>query len=253
MIRKRFGQNFLSDPGITDKIIRDLNPKPDERILEIGPGRGALTRPLSLSGCDLKLVEIDRDLAALMQREFPDVELVCADVLKVDLAGLFTATPIRVVGNLPYNISTPLMFKLLACDGLVSDMHLMLQLEVAERITADVGTSAYGRLTVMTQAYCYPQIRFEVSPEAFSPRPKVRSALVRLTPHQDHADMDRAHLKKVLTHAFNARRKTLRNALKLLLKAEELESIGIDPGLRPEQLTIGDFAACAVLIGGKRQ
>ena len=241
--RKRFGQNFLTEPGIIHRIIRSIDPGPDDTVIEIGPGQGALTTPLSQSGCRLTLVEIDRDLAAALRLAFPDANLVEQDVLKADLAGLLTV-PSRVVGNLPYNISTPLLFRLFEQDNII-DMHFMLQLEVVDRMSALPSTSAYGRLSVMTQYYCEAEKLFEVPPEAFSPRPKVNSAIVRLRPRQARLALDPQRLDQVLTRAFSSRRKTVRNALKSLIPEDALQSLGIDPALRPENLTIDEFASCA--------
>ena len=243
--RKRFGQNFLSDPGIVDRILRNIDAKPGEHVIEIGPGRGAMTSGLAASGAQLTLIEIDRDLASQLKAKFPQCQLISDDVLNVDFNALGTG-PFRVVGNLPYNISTPLMFKLLDYKGLFSDMHFMLQLEVVDRMTAIPSTKTYGRLSVMTQLFCNAEKLFEVPPEAFTPRPKVRSAIIRLQP-KDIVDRHE-HLESVLIKAFSARRKTVRNALKGVLSEEELARAGIDPLVRPENLSPSQYFACAHII-----
>lgn len=246
-VRKRFGQNFLTDPGIINRIARAINAGSEDRVVEIGPGRGALTESLAASGCNLTLIEIDRDLAASLAEKFPEAELITADVMKTNFQD-FEPGPLRVAGNLPYNISTPLLFHLFQYGSLISDMHFMLQLEVVNRMTADVSTRAYGRLSVMTQLYCETEKLFEVPPEAFTPRPKVQSAIIRLRPKPLPPAMDTNLLEKILIAAFSARRKTIRNALKGFFTPEQLESAGVNPSLRPENLTIEQFAACVSLI-----
>lgn len=245
--RKRFGQNFLSDTGIIQRLVATINPRPEDQLLEIGPGQGALTRPLKAACNNLTLVEIDRDLAAQLRQDFPDINLIQEDVLKTDLAALLPQ-PTRVVGNLPYNISTPLLFRLFQHQDNIVDMHFMLQLEVVDRMSATVSTSSYGRLSIMTQYYCDVEKLFEVSPESFSPRPKVTSAIVRLQPRSALPDIDPKRLDQVVVQAFSARRKTVRNALKSSLTASDLEALDIDPSLRPENLTIDDYARCAAFL-----
>lgn len=247
--RKRFGQNFLTDPGIIDRIHRGMGIKAEDHVIEIGPGRGALTSGLAASDCHLTLIEVDRDLAGQLTLDYPGTELINQDVLKVEFQDLGPG-PVRVVGNLPYNISTPLLFKLLEYDGLFQDMHFMLQLEVVDRMIAVPSTKAYGRLSVMTQLYCHAEKLFEVPAEAFSPRPKVRSAIVRLTPRPGTHLPD--PLESVLIQAFSARRKTVRNALKGLLTEADLESLDIDPTLRPENLSPEEFMSCADLLGSRQ-
>jgi 16S rRNA (adenine1518-N6/adenine1519-N6)-dimethyltransferase len=242
--RKRFGQNFLVDNNIVRKIVQAISPATTDHVVEIGPGHGALTQHLVDSDCHLSLIEIDRDLSAELQLKYPAVELVTADVLKVDFRVQFPKPPIRVVGNLPYNISTPLLFKLFRYSGIFRDMHFMLQLEVVNRMTAEVSSRDYGRLTIMTSYYCEAIKLFEVPPEAFSPRPKVRSAIVRLIPRAELINCDQSLLEEIVTRAFSSRRKTIRNGLKQYLSEEDLSGIGIDPGLRPENLTLEDFIAC---------
>lgn len=246
--RKRFGQNFLVDAGIIDRIVRAVDARPGNQVIEIGPGHGAITEALIQSGCDLKLIEIDRDLATELAYRFPDVNLIIEDVMKVDFSSIFPKGPIRVVGNLPYNISTPLLFKLFNYGPLLTDMHFMLQLEVVDRMIAESSTRAYGRLSVMSQLFCDGEKLFEVPPESFSPRPKVRSAIIRLNPTESPLQTDRRTLEQLLIKAFSARRKTIRNAFKPLLSEQDLELLGLNPQLRPENLTTADFAACANLI-----
>jgi 16S rRNA (adenine1518-N6/adenine1519-N6)-dimethyltransferase len=250
--RKRFGQNFLVDPRVIERIIRSVDPRPGDRILEIGPGQGALTGALVSSGCDLSLVEIDRDLAELLNKKFPGVSLLREDVLKADLSALLENGQYRIVGNLPYNISTPLLFRLFKQADLIRDMHFMLQLEVVDRMIAAPDSKTYGRLSVMTQLYCHAEKLFDVPPDAFSPRPKVRSAIVQLTPIEpaERLTVSPDALEKLLIQAFSARRKTLRNAFRGLLSESQLQSLDINPQLRPENLTVTQFAACASLIEG---
>ena len=250
--RKRFGQNFLVDNGMIQKIAGSLHIKQGDRIVEIGPGRGALTQPLSDSGCDLTLIEIDRDLAAELSARFPDAKLINQDVMKMDFDVFSRNSPIRIIGNLPYNISTPLLFKLFDAGEKIYDMHFMLQLEVVDRMTALPSTKAYGRLSVMTQLHCHTEKLFEVPPRSFSPRPKVQSAVIRLTPNRKATGVDKKLLEDILIQAFSMRRKTIRNALRKFLTAEDLESLHLDPKLRPENLTIDDYLSCTQFVGDKQ-
>ncbi|MBO6564104.1 MAG: 16S rRNA (adenine(1518)-N(6)/adenine(1519)-N(6))-dimethyltransferase RsmA [Pseudomonadales bacterium] len=249
--RKRFGQNFLVDQGLIGKIIRSFDTRPGEQVVEIGPGQGALTEHLVNTGCDLTLVEIDRDLADLLAERFPNVNLMNEDVLKADLPSVISEPPVRVIGNLPYNISTPLMFRLFKHLELFHDMHFMLQLEVVNRMTAEPSTKSYGRLSIMTQLYCQAEKLFEVPPEAFNPRPKVQSAIVRLEPRHRIAQVDTGVIEPMLIQAFSSRRKTIRNALKGLISESELESLGLSPTLRPENLSVEDYIACSNLISAR--
>ena len=249
--RKRFGQNFLVDQGLIGKIIRSFDTRPGEQVIEIGPGQGALTEHLVNTGCDLTLVEIDRDLANLLTERFPDVHLINEDILKADLPAVISEPPVRVIGNLPYNISTPLMFRLFKHLELFRDMHFMLQLEVVNRMTAEPSTKSYGRLSIMTQLYCHAEKLFEVPPEAFNPRPKVQSAIVRLEPRNKMAEVDADVIEPMLIQAFSSRRKTIRNALKGLISESELESLGLSPTLRPENLSVEDYIACSNLISAR--
>ncbi len=243
--RKRFGQNFLTDQRVIADILRAVHARPGETVAEIGPGRGALTEGLIASGASLHLVEIDRDLAALWRaRTGPALQLHEKDALHFDFSSI-PAEPgaLRVVGNLPYNISTPLIFHLLAQSASIRDMHFMLQREVVDRMAASPGTADYGRLTVMVQYQCRVDPVLEVPPGAFFPAPKVHSAVVRLVPgHFDHGVAQSAHMLALLVRqAFTQRRKTLRNALSGLLDSAGISSLGIDPQRRPETLSVSEF------------
>ncbi len=249
--RKRFGQNFLHDSGVIDRIIRAISPKAGERLLEIGPGQGALTDSLVNSAAQLDVIEIDRDLVQILTERFAlntNFTLHEGDALKFDFARL-NAEPssLRVVGNLPYNISTPLIFHLLNNAHLVRDMHFMLQKEVVERMAAKPGGGDWGRLSIMVQYHCRVEHLFNVGPGSFSPPPKVDSAIVRLTPYAQlpHPAKDARALDRVVREAFNHRRKTLRNTLKNILSAEAIEAAGVDGSLRPEQLDIAAFVRLA--------
>jgi len=251
--RKRFGQNFLHDPGVIEQIIRAINPKPDDAIVEIGPGLGALTEEILAVNPRLQVVELDRDLSPVLRTKFfnyPEFRIHEADALKFDFSELMVDRPLRIIGNLPYNISTPLIFHLLAQADVVQDMHFMLQKEVVQRMAAVPGDNNYGRLGIMTQYFCKVQPLFEVGSGAFRPAPKVDSAIVRLVPHKTlpHPAKDLATLQAVVRTAFNARRKTLRKALGGMVSAEQLQSLGINDGLRPENLSLADYVAIADLL-----
>jgi 16S rRNA (adenine1518-N6/adenine1519-N6)-dimethyltransferase len=252
--RKRFGQNFLHDAGIIDRIVRAILPQQGQRLVEIGPGQGAITGPLVAAGADLTAIEIDRDLAALLRQRFAaadNFKLVEMDVLKFDFATLGAAPAgLRILGNLPYNISTPLIFHLLRYAPLIQDMVFMLQLEVVDRLAAQPGTDDYGRLSVMVQYHCKVEKLFKVPPGAFQPQPKVDSAIVRLTPQRPLPCVaeDPELLERVVREAFSQRRKTLRNTLRQLVTAEQLESLDIDPGRRAETLTLEDYVRIANLL-----
>lgn len=245
--RKRFGQNFLRDPGIVHRLARAIDPRPDQHLVEIGPGRGALTEPLAASGCRLDVIELDRDLVAGLLAAFcrnPRFKLHNADALRFDFGALASdGERLRVVGNLPYNISTPLLFHLLAQAQCIRDMHFMLQLEVVERLAAAPGGRHWGRLGIMAQYHCEVEKLFEVPPEAFHPRPQVQSAILRLTPHTTPPwpACDERRLRQVVQAAFAQRRKTLRNNFKDLIDTATLERLGIDPGCRAETLDIRQF------------
>ncbi|NYS60212.1 16S rRNA (adenine(1518)-N(6)/adenine(1519)-N(6))-dimethyltransferase RsmA [Vreelandella salicampi] len=249
--RKRFGQNFLRDPGIIGRIIRAIGPRDGDRLVEIGPGQGALTEPLIEETGKLEVIELDRDLIPGLRVQFfnyPEFVIHEGDALAFDFAALKGDGPaLRVVGNLPYNISTPLIVHLLEAEDAVADMHFMLQKEVVERLAAEPGGPDWGRLSVMAQYYCQVEQLFIVPPEAFVPRPKVDSAIVRLTPHATlpHTAHDTTLLFALVKQAFGQRRKTLRNNLKGRVDADTLEVLGIDPGRRPQTLTVEEFVRIA--------
>lgn len=247
--RKRFGQNFLHDANIIDNIIRSINPKPGDHIVEIGPGLGAITEHLlDATEGHLDVVELDRDLIPILRTKFfnhSNFEIHEGDALKFDYETLVKGDyKLRMVGNLPYNISTPLIFKILEHERSIQDMHFMLQKEVVERMAAAPGEKAYGKLGIMLQYYCRVQPLFIVPPGAFKPRPKVDSAIVRLIPHTEKPIevKDAVKLNQVVSSAFNMRRKTIRNSLGGMISANQLEDLGIDPGLRAEKLSLAEFA-----------
>lgn len=248
--RKRFGQHFLTDEAIIEQIVSAFQIAPGETIVEIGPGLGALTKPL-LEQCEkLHVVELDRDLIADMHA-WNNEKLIIheSDALKFDFASIGceidSASKIRIIGNLPYNISTPLMIHLSNFHEHICDMLFMLQKEVVTRLAAVPNEKNYGRLTVMMQYFYKVQYLFDVPPEAFSPPPRVNSAIVRLQPHDElpYKANDFALFSKVVRSAFNQRRKTLRNSLRDLISAEQLEVLGIDSKARAEQLSIEQFVA----------
>lgn len=252
--RKRFGQNFLHDGYIIERIVRAITPKPGQRLVEIGPGQGAITGPLLQAGADLTTIEIDRDLAGMLREKFaaePRFHLVEMDVLKFDFATL-GAEPsgLRVLGNLPYNISTPLIFHLLDYAPLIHDMVFMLQLEVVERMAAAPDTEDYGRLSLMVQYHCKVEKLFKVPPGAFHPQPKVDSAIVRLTPHRTRPfeAADPELFERVVREAFSQRRKTLRNTLRQLVTPEQFTQLGIDASRRAETLGLEDYVRIANLL-----
>ncbi len=249
--RKRFGQNFLKDAGVIQGIVAAIDPKPGQHIVEIGPGQGALTLPLLKRHGSLIAIELDRDLIPLLQHACAPVgpiELMQADVLNVDFRALAAAKggKLRVAGNLPYNISTPLLFHLISQIDVVSDMHFMLQKEVVDRMASPPGGRVYGRLSVMLQAQCEIAHLFDVAPTSFIPAPKVWSAIVRLTPLEVQPDAKLLNaLDKVVRAAFSARRKTLSNALKGTLELAQIHAAGVDPGARAETLSQAQFQALA--------
>ena len=252
--RKRFGQHFLTDPGVIGAIVDAIAPREDDVIVEIGPGPGAITSPIARQCGHLHAVELDRDLAARLRSQFAGNERITiheADALSFDFTQLGAA--IRVIGNLPYNISTPLLFHLLEQRAVIRDMHFMLQKEVVDRMAAEPGSKAFGRLTIMLGAYLNIDALFDVDREAFDPPPAVTSAIVRLSPRPE-SDID-VHDKKLLSDivagAFSLRRKTLRNALRNYASEEELFSLDIDPGLRPENVAIPDWIALANYLAEK--
>lgn len=249
--RKRFGQNFLRDRSVIDRIVRAVNPRPGERVVEIGPGLGALTGPLLQALGSLDVVELDRDLIPHLQEKFAgrgELRIHQADALRFDFRAL--AAPdetLRVVGNLPYNISTPLIFHLIEQAESIRDMHFMLQKEVVDRLAAAPNTADYGRLSVMVQYYCRVERLFMVPPGAFHPVPKVDSAVVRLVPYREPPVQvsDEERFARLVAQAFSQRRKTLRNTLRGWVSAETMAALDIDPGRRAETLTLDEFAALA--------
>ena len=245
--RKRFGQNFLRDQSVIANIAKAVSPVESDHLVEIGPGEGALTEALVVSGCQLDAIELDRDLRTRLLAGFstyPHFTLHSADALAFDFDNLIKAkNPLRVVGNLPYNISTPLIFKLLDTASSIKDMHFMLQREVVERLAAAPGNKEWGRLGVMAQFQCEVEHLFDVAPEAFYPPPKVQSAVVRLAVCDVPFPMERADLARVVTQAFAQRRKTLRNNFKGTLNDADWEALEIDPAARAETLAIDDFIA----------
>jgi len=248
--RKRFGQNFLHDEHVIEHIIACIAPKSSDLLIEIGPGQAALTRPLLESGAELHLVEIDRDLAAGLQERFAahaNVTVHARDALRTDLTEITQGRPFRLVGNLPYNISTPLIFHVLQWHDHIVDMHFMLQKEVVERMAADPGSRAYGRLSVMTRYRCDIAALFDVRPESFTPVPAVFSSIVRLQPLQaPRVDAGSPqNLERVVLAAFSQRRKTIRNSLRSLFTADQINAVGIDPACRAEQLSLSQFATLA--------
>lgn len=251
--RKRFGQNFLVDNNIITAIVVAINPKAGQHILEIGPGLGVLTQYLIDSNAEINAVEIDRDLAQHLEARFSkchNFTLHCQDILKFPLKSISLETKnskFRVVGNLPYNISTPLLFKLFADINHISDMFFMLQHEVALRLAAKPNTKEYGRMSIMAQYFCDMDIVINVPPSAFDPAPKVNSSVVRFIPHtQPRVKVtDHNMLQTIVTQAFSQRRKTIANALKASLTSNDFITLQINPSLRPENLSLMDYANIA--------
>jgi len=252
--RKRFGQNFLTDEHVINRIVSSVGLQASDKLVEIGPGQAALTRELLPVVDELHVIELDRDLIPgleTLRAMYPGMSIHSADALKFDFASLVQAgEKLRVVGNLPYNISTPLIFHLLGQADIIRDMHFMLQKEVVQRMAAEPGSGQFGRLTVMVQYRCKVDYLFTVPPESFSPRPKVDSAIVRLTPYDTlpFTANNEQTLTMLVTQAFSQRRKTLRNCIKKLLSAEQIEDAGIDPSRRPETLSVEEFVRLANLL-----
>jgi len=249
--RKRFGQNFLADPHYVARIAAAVDPQPGDAIVEIGPGLGALTDTLVARAGSITAIEIDRDLAARLRERFgtDQLRLHVADALAFDFAAL--GPRLRVVGNLPYNISSPLLFHLASYEAQLRDIHVMLQREVVARMTAPPATPDYGRLTVMLQARFSVTRLFTVPAGAFQPAPKVESAVARLLPLGDArpAIADEALFARVVAAAFGQRRKTLRNALASLAGEAALREAGIDPAARGETLSVAEFVRLANRLG----
>lgn len=250
--KKKFGQNFLVDENIIGDIIAAIRPEENDNLVEIGPGLGALTRPLLKRLKCLHVVEIDRDIIARLEADYPQPHprliIHAGDALQFDLATL--DAPLRIVGNLPYNISSPLLFHFAASASRITDMHFMLQNEVVERMVADHSTPAYGRLSVMLQYRFYMEKLLDVPPDAFRPAPKVNSAIVRMIPlPSDQIIVKNEKLfGEIVGTAFGQRRKTLRNTLKGYLNESEFERLGINPQLRAENLSVVDFAKIAAFV-----
>lgn len=242
--RKRFGQNFLTDSQVIDRIVHAMRLRADDNVIEVGPGLGALTLPLASQLTSLTVIEIDRDLIQRLEvRQMPNLAIIGQDVLKVEFNDFVKlGQPIRVVGNLPYNIGTPLLFRLLKSHKHLRDIHVMLQKEVVDRLAAVSGTRSYGRLSVMMQSVFNVEPLFDVPATAFEPMPKVESAVVRLTPI-DTAPNDAVleTLERVTRMAFANKRKTLRNNLKKVLSESDLLELGINPQNRAETLTLETF------------
>lgn len=261
--RKRFGQNFLKDTGVIHHIIDVIQPLKNDFIVEIGPGRGALTKPLLEQLQHLDVVEIDRDLIILLESEFknhPALTIHSSDALQFDFKELYDHSPLnpkklRIVGNLPYNISTPLIFCLLKLCPLIQDMHFMLQQEVVARIIAPPNSKTYGKLSVMVQYFCQAFLLFSVPAHAFVPPPKVTSAFLRLVPHATLPyPADNFDLFKEVTHtAFQQRRKTIQNSLKTYLTPEDFIKLNISSQLRPEQLSLPQFVAISNFIHASKK
>lgn len=254
--KKQFGQHFLVDRNIIDQIVRAVNPQDDDRLVEIGPGQGAITMPLLDAHGRLTVIEFDRDLIFPLSeaaREHGTLRVIHRDVMEVDFTALaedeghHDDPRIRLVGNLPYNLSSPILFHALDHAPAIKDMVFMLQKEVVDRMAAEPGSKVYGRLSVMLQAYCDVAPLFDVPPEAFNPPPKVDSAVVRLVPkHPDDIHVkDRKVFAAVVRDAFGQRRKTLRNALSQIATAEQIEAAGVRPDLRAEQIAVADFVELA--------
>lgn len=248
--RKRFGQHFLHDQGILRRIVECVSPQPGEHLIEIGPGQGVLTLPLLRAAGKLTAIELDRDLIEPLRARasaIGELTIISADVLRVDFSALAQGAPLRLVGNLPYNISTPILFHCLDHAAVIADMHFMLQKEVVERMAAAPGSKVYGRLSVMLQLRCSVEPLLHVPPSAFRPPPKVDSAVVRLVPLPPTAlpDVDSVLLERIVRAAFGQRRKTLSNALSGIANVTDMQAAGIDSGARAEQLAPADYVALA--------
>jgi 16S rRNA (adenine1518-N6/adenine1519-N6)-dimethyltransferase len=255
--KKKFGQNFLVDEQIIGDIISVISPKPEDNMVEIGPGLGALTRPLLKKLNHLHVVEIDRDIIARLENDYPQdnpkskLTIHGGDALEFDIATL--PAPLRIVGNLPYNISSPLLFHFADYAARITDMHFMLQDEVVERMVAAPSTPAYGRLSVMLQYRFYMEKLLDVPPQSFRPAPKVDSAIVRMIPIPPDkiAVKNETMFAQVVATAFGQRRKTLRNTLKTFLTESDLAKLGIDGQLRAENLGVAEFASITKLLSGR--
>ena len=251
--RKRFGQHFLHDPAVIERIVRAIDPRPGDTIIEIGPGHGAITLPLLQKHGTLEAVELDRNLVPLLREKATghgELLIHEADALKFDFRQRKQAgSKLKIVGNLPYNVSTPLLFHLLGQIDCISAMYFMLQKEVVDRMAASPGNKRYGRLTVMLAVAVRVEKLFTIGSGAFKPPPAVESAFCTLTPwpQPPFEVSDGERFRRLVTQAFSARRKTLRNALKGMVTVQQINGLGIDPGLRPENLSPAQFAALAAL------
>lgn len=251
--RKRFGQHFLHDPAVIERIVRAIDPRPGDTIIEIGPGHGAITLPLLQKHGTLEAVELDRNLVPLLREKATghgELLIHEADALKFDFRQRKQAgSKLKIVGNLPYNVSTPLLFHLLGQIDCISAMYFMLQKEVVDRMAASPGNKRYGRLTVMLAVAVRVEKLFTIGTGAFKPPPAVESAFCTLTPwpQPPFEVSDSERFRQLVTQAFSARRKTLRNALKGMVTVQQINGLGIDPGLRPENLSPAQFAALAAL------
>ena len=261
--KKRFGQNFLTDQNVLHEIIRAIAPQPDDLMVEIGPGQGAMTRLLLAQLKHLQVVELDRDLVVLLKKQFSadKLQIHAGDALQFDFASIARASVdatanassesrrrLRVVGNLPYNISSPLLFHLADCADVVIDQHFMLQKEVVERMVAEPGSRDYGRLSVMLQWRYRMDLLFIVPPEAFDPPPKVESAIVRMVPIAQPLACDAQLLGQVVTKAFSQRRKVIRNCVAGMFDEADLREAGIDPQVRPEAVPVENYVALARML-----
>ena len=249
--RKRFGQHFLTDPTTIEQIVAAIQPHDSQTIVEVGPGRGAISQPLAKLAGEFHAIELDRDLAGVLRKQFaPQANVMIheGDVLSFDFAAL--GNELRIVGNLPYNISTPLLFRLVEFRHVIRDMHFMLQKEVVDRMAAPPGNKTYGRLSIMLGCYMEIEPLFDVPATAFNPPPKVTSSVVRLRPlaADTYEINDHDKLSQIVAEAFSQRRKTLRNALKASATEEDLIAAGMDPQARPERATIANYVALANLI-----
>jgi 16S rRNA (adenine1518-N6/adenine1519-N6)-dimethyltransferase len=253
--KKNLGQHFLTDRSYIDRIVMAVNPKPGDRLVEIGPGQGAITFPLLKKHGELTVIEFDRDLITPLMEAAEGVgrlTIIHKDVLQVDFSRLAgDEGPLRLVGNLPYNISSPILFHALEHAGAVRDMHFMLQKEVVDRMASGPGSKVYGRLSVMLQAYCTVTSLFDVPPGAFRPPPKVDSAVVRLVPlpAAQIGIADPALFERIVRDAFGQRRKTLRNALQQVCTGPDIEAAGLRPDARAEQLEVAEFKQLAAHLG----
>ncbi|MGD8567244.1 MAG: 16S rRNA (adenine(1518)-N(6)/adenine(1519)-N(6))-dimethyltransferase RsmA [Gammaproteobacteria bacterium] len=251
--RKRFGQHFLADTAVVQQIVNTIAVGESDHVVEIGPGLGVMTEAILPLARYLDAVELDRDLVSKLNQSLPlgKFAIHSADALKFEFCSLVKEQEkLRIVGNLPYNISTPLIFRLLEQLQCIEDMHFMLQKEVVNRLAASPGHGSYGRLSVMVQYYCRVEKLFDVAPDAFSPPPKVDSSVVRLIPHpKPPVDVqEKQTFDKVVSAAFAQRRKTLRNNLKSMIEADQMHAAGIDPGRRAETLTLQEFATLSNII-----